>query len=512
MKLLSVRNTIPIVCSLAFVLSVTIAPLYTNNQNSYFFHGLARSNYGHLREDFLFSTSDPFPLFSLIIQFTNTFSAEFLIYIFHAILLVIYFVSLTRFSNNINGFKTNRTYELFISLTLILTHSASSGYISTKLFNSNIPKILYEGVAGQTLINPEFQPSTFGILCISSIFLYTKNRTLLSLFLLSISSWIHPSYIPISLLILMAYVIHIYSIKKCRINSLKIVLLGALLIGMPAVWHFWRLGSENIDTMKLAAEILVVHRIPHHAQIASWLGPSVILKIVICITAIIITRKNTLGFLLSFLLLSGIGLTCIQYITDNHRLALLFPWRISVVIVPISFAVIIGYLIPVLIQRLCTNFPKPVKYYPYLLFCMVISCAIVGLLYMFVRVEKTNDLPFHNALEFSKDYSRSGNLYMIPPNLMDFRLHTGNPVFVDDKTHPFRPKEIVQWYERKITADNFYSATEKDCDFKRSVISENHITHTLVQSYSQLIECDMGSIIYADNDFTVIRHDEKMLH
>ena len=91
MKLLSVRNTIPIVCSLAFVLSVTIAPLYTNNQNSYFFHGLARSNYGHLREDFLFSTADPFPLFSLIIQFTNTFSAEFLIYIFHAILLVIYF-------------------------------------------------------------------------------------------------------------------------------------------------------------------------------------------------------------------------------------------------------------------------------------------------------------------------------------------------------------------------------------------------------------------------------------
>ena len=44
------------------------------------------------------------------------------------------------------------------------------------------------------------------------------------------------------------------------------------------------------------------------------------------------------------------------------------------------------------------------------------------------------------------------------------------------------------------------------------MISENHITQTLLQSYSQLIECDMGSIIYADSDFTVIRHDGKMLH
>lgn len=44
------------------------------------------------------------------------------------------------------------------------------------------------------------------------------------------------------------------------------------------------------------------------------------------------------------------------------------------------------------------------------------------------------------------------------------------------------------------------------------MISENHITHTLLQSDSQLIECDIGSIIYADSDFTIIRDDEKMLH
>ena len=41
------------------------------------------------------------------------------------------------------------------------------------------------------------------------------------------------------------------------------------------------------------------------------------------------------------------------------------------------------------------------------------------------------------------------------------------------------------------------------------MISENHITQTLLQSDSHLIECDMSSIIYADSDFTIIRHDEK---
>ena len=52
----------------SFVLAITVSPLYTSNQNSYFYHGLANAGFGHLKVDMLYETADSFKLFSILVE------------------------------------------------------------------------------------------------------------------------------------------------------------------------------------------------------------------------------------------------------------------------------------------------------------------------------------------------------------------------------------------------------------------------------------------------------------
>ena len=53
---------------IVFAISHTWSPLYFQNQNQYFLHGLAQAGVGHLKFDWLASTRDPTPIFSMFVE------------------------------------------------------------------------------------------------------------------------------------------------------------------------------------------------------------------------------------------------------------------------------------------------------------------------------------------------------------------------------------------------------------------------------------------------------------
>ncbi len=489
--------------------SVTISPLYTNNQNSYFFHGLARANHGHLEEDFLFSTQDPFPLFSSIVEFVHTSSIDLLFFVLHSALLIIYFLSLSNISKLGIGRQRNIVPYLLISFLLILVHSAASGFLSKVLFGMDLSRIFYDGVAGQTLVNAELQPSTFGVLCITAIFFYTKRMKYISVCLIAISSYIHASYVLVGFIIIFAFVLHTYVRRRSTRDALQMGLVAGVLIGLPALWHYWRFKPDDLATLKSATEILVLHRMPHHALVSSWLGISTLVKVGMCVIAIYLTRKNTLGFLLSFLLFAGLVLSCIQYITDNYQFALLFPWRISVVLIPISLSVILGGIARLSFQKFFAFHFEFNRISKFFLVSLIAACAITGGIYTFLRTEKVANMPYQPAFSFAKSSAKSGHLYMIPPNMINFRLSTGIPVFTDGKTHPFKASETIEWFSRLESVSTFYSASQVNCDTLKTILVDNGITHTLVELDSAIIECGLGSVAFKDENYLILLHEKS---
>src|SRR4030067_415070 len=77
--------------TLLFALAYAQSPLYTSNQNQYFLHGLAQAGYGNLRDDWLATTVDPTPIFSLLVNLTyRIFNTEIIFYFQYAFLFGVY--------------------------------------------------------------------------------------------------------------------------------------------------------------------------------------------------------------------------------------------------------------------------------------------------------------------------------------------------------------------------------------------------------------------------------------
>src|SRR5437588_2119933 len=80
--------------SLIFGISYTQAALYYSNQNQYFLHGLAAAGRGDLDQDWLATTKDPTPLFSVGVALTASYLHEWFFYLYYVLILGLYFHSL----------------------------------------------------------------------------------------------------------------------------------------------------------------------------------------------------------------------------------------------------------------------------------------------------------------------------------------------------------------------------------------------------------------------------------
>jgi hypothetical protein len=351
--------------------------------------------------------------------------------------------------------KSVRNLLLF-GTAAVLLHSAALRYLISSFISPRWEYLIEGGVAGQRVLGDVFQPSSFGVLFLLSIYLFLKEKHYLAVVVSSVAAIIHPTYLLSAAILTAIYgFIRLYETRKFKepilIGSLALVLVSGITI-------YTALNFIGVETelANQANAITINYRQPHHMIISEWLDLRVAVKTVFLALALFLIRKQRLIWILLFPSIVVIGLTGIQAIIKNPSLAMLFPWRFSVILVPLSTMIIAAKLLDwLVIQR--HGFPIPNNLF--LIFNSVIlaGCAITGTAKFFTAIQNQHNTPEYEMMTLIYNQYERGQNVVVPLKWQQFRLVTGIPIVVEFKAGPQQADDIVEWYERVQQVDHLYA-------------------------------------------------------
>ena len=294
----------------------------------------------------------------------------------------------------------------------------------------------------------------------------------------------------------------------------------ALLIVLPVIaYTLWKFAPVNADTFAESQRILAEVRIPHHAVVNRWFDWVAALQVVWIIVGMWIAPLGVF-VPLSFLVTWGIGLTAMQRLTGDPTIALMFPWRISVLLMPVatasicaklarleggrSVAIVAGVLlgalaiggIVVMTQRLGyhTNDAENDLY------AWVRANAKRGDVFLLpVRIPAVGGGRGSVSTSFTPPPRPKPGSNLIPVDLQRFRLHAAAPIYVDFKAVPYADVEVLEWLRRMKQCQAWY-----DGGWNRDELKAEGVTHVVAPRDRPAMR-DFLEVIHKDDAYLVYR-------
>jgi hypothetical protein len=515
--------------AVAFVAAYGQAPLYYSNQNQYLLHGLAEAGLGRLSHDWLAGTLDPTPLFSKLVAVTGRYLEPWLFQFDHGLLLGIYAAAMLSLFDAICGPRLARR-RLTFGLLLVLTHSAAARWCSYRLFGQDYPWFFQAGVAGQYVLGSMFQPSAFGVLLIAAPTLFAHGRPRWAAAAAASSAIIHPTYLLPAGLLTLGMITALAASGQWRgaaaAGGLALILVLPTLVGSALAF-----GPTSPDAFAEAQDILVNLRIPHHTQPRLWLDWVAMVQIAWAGMGIALIRRHRLFWALAVPFALAAALTLLDVATGSLTMALLFPWRVSAVLVPVATAVMLARL---------TALPAlPLESAAVRLICACMIAALAGLGAWISLGRHAFSMPDDEVpvMEFVRQGDAPGNLYFVPVRVPDlaaitrgslssdfkplpdkkrdervipqelqrFRLFTGAPIYVDFKSVPFKDVEVIEWRRRLRIAE----AVQQDLHAGRyeralAALRAEKVTHLVVPA-QEILSGPGFELIHQDSSYRVYR-------
>jgi hypothetical protein len=357
------------------------------------------------------------------------------------------------------------------------------------------------------LLGSVLEPSMFGVLLLLSIYLFDRRKTTLSVVCAAAVATIHPTYLLSAGILTAAYTyVEIRDgnkLQAARTPALALILVIPIL-GYAAA-HF---ASADPASLAQAQDILVQSRIPHHTLIQVWWNPSALVQILIVVAGIVLVRKTRLFAVMTICAGAVLVLTAIQVVTGNQTLALIFPWRPSTFLVPLGLALCLGFLVENLWRwaRLGSDaLWRQRDFIGRASITLVVLVSLAGLAKFRIDREQTAADPARPMMAFVRQSVRAGQEYMIPPYLQDFRFDAGASILVDFKSIPYRPKEVIQWYDRLQLARRVYrdQADDVSCRALREATARYGVTHVVLDASQFGAVCGPWVERYRDAAFAV---------
>jgi hypothetical protein len=518
--------------SVVFGTCCTQAPLYYSNQHQYLLHGLAAGGRGFLDEDWLANTADPTPLFSLLVACTQRYLPEEAFHLYYLLQMGVYFQALLGLFHVVAGERaTPRLRTAFIVL-ILLSHSAALRLLGSHFLGRDYAWYLQAGLAGQYVLGPVFQPSTFGVWLLLAAWLFLSGRPFLAVLAASFAAVVHSTYLLPAGLLTLAFLIVLWRDGRRR----DTLLAGSLALGLVLPTLHYVLGTFAPTSPAEFAEaqaILVEYRIPHHAVLASWFDAISAAQIAWMLAALVLVRGTRALVVLGIPFVLALGLSLLQWQTGNHTLALLFPWRTSAWLVPAATAVIFTRLLLALaagFPRLAGQLSRLVSIAgPATVLLLFVSGLIIqhqrwgyrmnweelpmlaqvkaqavrGDVYL-IPVERPK-APMSNNSPLSAQYFMTQPANQISYDLQRFRLFTGAPIFVDFKAIPYKDVEVLEWHRRvawnqevqeRLRVGNLDGLTEQ--------LRKKGITHVVTRAET-VADSAGWEQVYADGYYRVYR-------
>ncbi|MCS6849969.1 MAG: hypothetical protein NZ700_02230 [Gemmataceae bacterium] len=496
--------------AVVFGVAHTQAPLYYSNQNQYFLHGLAQAGVGDLDRDWLANTLDPTPVFTALVAFVARWLPEQTFYLIYVLVLGAYAQAMLALFDALGDRPNGLARLLFLTASTAI-HAAILRVASVRLFGVDYPWYAQAGVAGQYVLGPALQPSVFGVGLIVSLAAVAHGRPGLAMLTTAATLWLHATYLLPALFLTLG---HAYvCVREGQWRSAALIGLGTGALAAPVlVRHYVTFAPASAGVFAQAADILVHFRIPHHAVVERWLDGVAILQIVWVVWALAAIRGQRLFAVLMVGLLLAIVATLIQVGTGSDVLALLFPWRISVVLVPVATAILLGIPVRWLASWIAE---RPVHW----------QRRVVWLCYAVLAVLVVGGIAVHycswgywvstepdGLFDHVRRHRRHGDLYLVPVEvpprdrtsrgassgtflppdhhqprgplptggMSSFRLATGAPIFVDFKSIPYKDVEVLEWYRRLRWAEERYEKNDWDREETVAGLTRRGLTHIVV--------------------------------
>jgi hypothetical protein len=489
--------------SLVFGMIYAQSPLYTNNQNAYFLHGLANAGYGYLSRDWLATRQESMPVFTWLVYLTYiVFHSKVPFYLYYALLMGVYLFSMFGIMDMYFDLRRSKIRTLLFLALFLAAHSAALRYLLSRLIDVDSTFLLEGGVAGQRILGQVFQPSVFGVLLVLSIYLFLRKCPYWSLVPIAVAIYFHPVYLLGGALLTLAYMWVLWREEK---NWKRPLLLGSasLLLVAPALAYTIYIFSESDPAVaQKALDILVNFRNPHHALIVAWLNWTVLVQAVILSAGLFIIRKTRLFPILLIVSVMVILLTFIQVATANEWLALIFPWRVSVILVPMGTTILIAYAVSKIMDRLKGSGTSEgaVRIVALL---VIVGLMVVGAMRFQLETTRQAADPARPMMEFVAAHKSPGDVYMIPSKMTDFRLVTGAPVFVDFKSAPDRDADVLVWYQRILVINSYYQGGHNPCQKLKDIAAKYGVTHAVVETGDPFTVCHELRTPFQDANYTI---------
>jgi len=455
--------------ALLFGIAHSQHPLFSSNQNTYFLHGLADAGVGVLSEDPIAQSADPTPVFSALVSSCERWAPRAIYYLFYLALFGLFFVSTYGIARVLMAKATSESSAWILSTLIVVVHS----YVLHKFLWP-----FQSGVAEQYVLGKVFQPSVFGVFLLASVWMFLRRHILWASAALAVAALFHPTYLIAAGCLVLAYWWIGSRDAAWRGGLWAGTFLCAAILG-PFVWYLWSVFQPTSPLLSQQAAALLVHeRIPHHAVPSEWFDFGTVKRLAIIAAGLWLVRGHRLAKIVWAL--AGVGglLITVQVVAGSDRLALLFPWRVSVVLVPLCTVVILARITEAADHWLRSRVTE--KSIRLACLAVLIGLGIIGA-GRFVYLSALHVEPKAGLYAQVSRSRESGDLYLIPVGWQDFRLATGTPVYVDHKTHPYNDAEVLDWWSRLSAARRYYDSGDGLRAFPQSLprvdFADRHLRH-----------------------------------
>jgi len=300
----------------------------------------------------------------------------------------------------------------------------------------------------------------------------------------------------------------IYREERNIFKALRVGLIAFVLVLPILSYVFTSFGSSGAETAAQAQRIMVRFRIPHHAQVAEWVDITSFFQVAMILVGIWLVRHTRLFPILSIPFSLGTILTIFQVITQNEALALLFPWRISVLLVPISTSIILAYGITFLTEKYRSTWEKYKKLSVVLCLAVCAALMIVGTIRFELELRNQALADERGLFSYVNHTKTPGNVFLVPTKMQEFRLATGAPIFVDFKAIPYQDKEVLEWYRRMQRVTRFYNEERAACGLLAKLHQNEEVTHLVVETDDKEIDCIFLKETYLDERYRIFEFND----
>jgi hypothetical protein len=489
---------------------------FVRNQHTYFVHGLAAAGWGQLAHDPLVQTTDAFPLFSLLIEMIYRSAGDPLVLLVQILVGGVYLWSLCAIALRLFPALARPAAGIAFLALLLGLHSLALRGVDLGPYQFARADFV-SGVASHSLMAGYLVQQNFGVFLVASIAAFLYGRHYWAGILIGIGASFHPAYLLPGATLTLAYLLQVGVRDRRPFRALRVGAVTLASVLPVAAYVMTQLGATSGETLAQAHELLARVRVPHHALPDRWLWsesneiePVVAFKTAWVLAALVLLRKTPLLLVMALQLAVVVVFTAWVSATDSYTVAIMYPWRGSILLLPLATMALVGAGV----TRALNALEGRVAMRQAIGAVAGVAIAVLAGIGAWSSIEKRDLRRLREWQPIFQEAHRIATpetLFLIPPNLRSFhgfRIHAAAPTFVDWKSHPFRDVDVIDWYERITLARQAYGTTGRidgivSCSAVQRAVERYGVTHVI--SWRQAPSCPGFDAVHTGSHYVIYR-------